>query len=291
MKIVSVATVKGGVGKTVVSAHLAAGLARLGCRTLLMDLDPQAHATTLMGVSVDPQRPCVGDTLLRDAQVSIEDVIVPEVRPKLSVAPASFQMTHHERQLYAWALRLKSVLRSLEPIQNTTDVVVMDCPPYVGGFMEAALHASDLTIAPIPAMAGSLRGLNELHNTWHEMQDGRDGKLACVINLWDTRTRITNARLMYDLENHDTAVLNTKIPRAEIINQAALGQKLVYDKAPSHPIADVFDAFAYEVWDYAAFGLQKEPSQEEAADLEEWTALEQAISLGNFDENLPTVYA
>jgi chromosome partitioning protein len=284
MKIVSVATVKGGVGKTILSVHLAAGLARLGCRTLLLDLDPQGHATSLTGIQVDLNSPCVGDALLRDSRISLADIAVRQVRPNLDVAPATFQMTSHERQLYSWALRLKTVLRALEPLKASTDVVVIDCPPYVGGFMEAALHASDLTIAPLPALAGTLKGLEELHNTWSEMRDGRSGKLVSVVNMWDNRTSVTNACLLQELEALGTPVLRTRIPRAEVVNQAALSHELVYDRAPRHAMVDVFDSLASEVWDLIAYGVEQES---DVRDLDNTSLLEQSDqpdSWGWFEE-------
>lgn len=248
MKIIAIATVKGGVGKTVLSSHLAAGLARAGHHTLLMDLDPQGHATLLVGIEPHPNACCIGDVLIRESQYALSDVVVPNVRPSLDVAPATLKMATQERQLYAWALRLKTVLRALHSLENEPDVVVIDCPPHIGGYTEAALHAADLTLAPIPALAGSLEGFGDLKSTWEEMRDGRSGKLAGVVTMWDARTKVTNATVMESLSHLDIEMLSTRIPKAEVINQAALRHSLVYDHAPTHAIAAVFDQLADEVW-------------------------------------------
>jgi chromosome partitioning protein len=249
MKAIAVATIKGGVGKTILSAHLAAGLARQGYRTLLMDLDPQGHATLLAGIDAHPEAFCVGDVLLRESQLKLQDVIVRNLRPNFDVAPAVIKMAAQERQLYTWALRLKTVLRALESLPSKPDVVVIDCPPHIGGFTEAALHAADLTIAPIPALAGSIHGLADLETTWLEMRDGRAGELAGVINLWDQRTSVTNGVVLDTLKTMSTPIFETRIPKCEIINQAALKQMLVFEHAPHHPVTAVFDALAKEAWE------------------------------------------
>src|SRR5262249_23203291 len=82
MKVIAIATIKGGVGKSVLSAHLAAAMARMERQTLLMDLDPQGHSTLLAGVDVHPDAACVGDTLLRETQATLDEVILRDVRPK-----------------------------------------------------------------------------------------------------------------------------------------------------------------------------------------------------------------
>ncbi|MCB9707727.1 MAG: ParA family protein [Myxococcales bacterium] len=249
MKTIAIATIKGGVGKTIVSAHLAAGLARQGHQTLLLDLDPQGHATLLSGIDAHPEAFCVGDVLLRESQLKLQDVIVRNLHPNLDVAPAVIKMAAQERQLYTWALRLKTVLRALESLPQEPDVVVIDCPPHIGGFTEAALHAADLTIAPIPALAGSIHGLGDLETTWLEMRDGRGGELAGVINLWDQRTSVTNGVVLDMLHKLSTPILQTRIPKCEVINQAALKQMLVFQYAPTHPVTEVFDQLAKETWD------------------------------------------
>ncbi|QQR91390.1 MAG: ParA family protein [Myxococcales bacterium] len=248
MKVIAIATIKGGVGKTILSTHLAAALARNGQKTLLLDLDPQGHATALAGIDAHPEAFCVGDVLLRESRLKLDDILVRELRPNLDVAPAVLKMAAQERQLYAWALRLKTVRRALDSLERKPDVVVIDCPPHIGGFTEAALHASDLTLAPVPALAGSTQGLEDLRSTWAEMRDGRVGHLACVVNLWDQRTSVTNALVSEMLEASEVPVLDTKIPKSEVVNQAALKQSLVFDHAPTHPVAKAFDRLAQETW-------------------------------------------
>lgn len=248
MKIVAVATVKGGVGKTVLSAHLAAGLANAGHRTLLMDLDPQGHATLLCGIEPHPNACCVGDVLLRESRILLSDIVVDGSRSGLQVAPATLKMATQERQLYAWALRLKTVLRALHSLDDEPEVVVIDCPPHIGGYTEAALHAADLTLAPIPALAGSLEGFNDLKTTWEEMRDGRSGEIAGVLTMWDARTTVTNATVIEALQHLDVQRMTTRIPKAEVVNQAALRHQLVFDHAPNHPVALAFEQLAAEVW-------------------------------------------
>jgi len=248
MRVVTVATIKGGVGKTVIASHLAAALAAQGRRTLLVDLDPQGHATLLAGVDADPAAPCVGDALLQGAADRFPEVVIRGVRPGLDVAPAVLRMALQERQLYTWALRLRALVKALDALDPQPAVVVVDTPPHIGAFTEAALHAADLTLAPVPALAGALQGFGDLRAAWTEMQDGRGGQLAAVVSMHDGRTRATNAAVDAAIDGLEARVLNTRIPRAEPINQAALNHALIFDHAPTHPAAGMFAELAGEVW-------------------------------------------
>ena len=254
MRIITLATIKGGVGKTVLSAHLAASLASRGVETLFIDLDPQGHASLLLGIDAEPGAPCIGDVLLPKTGRCLDDVVVRDVRPHLSVAPAILQMALQERQLYAWALRLRAVLKALEQLNEKPDAVVIDTPPHIGAYTEAALHAADLIIAPIPALAGALQGFGDLRAAWAEMQDGRAGNIASVVNMWDGRTKATNAAVIEAIEELGVPVFSARIPRAEVINQAALTHNLVFDHAPSAPVSGMLTEFAAEAWNMATSG-------------------------------------
>jgi chromosome partitioning protein len=257
MRIITLATIKGGVGKTILSAHLAASLAAKEVETLFIDLDPQGHASLLLGIDAEPGAPCIGDVLLPTADRRLTDVVIRDVRPHLSVAPAILQMALQERQLYAWALRLRAVLKALEQLDDTPDAVVIDTPPHIGAYTEAALHAADLTIAPIPALAGALQGFGDLRAAWEEMQDGRSGKIACVVNMWDGRTKATNAAVLEAIDGLAVPVFSTRIPRAEVINQAALTHQLIFDHAPSAPVSGMLTEFAAEAWSVATEGSRR----------------------------------
>ena len=249
MKIVTCGTIKGGVGKTVISAHVAAALADMGRKTLLMDLDPQGHATLLLGVDLDPEARCVGEALMQGASSKLRGTILREIRPNLAVAPGIIRMAMMERQLYAWGLRVRAVQKALETLgDEQPDIVIIDTPPHLGAFTEAALHAADLTIAPIPALAGSLQGFGDLQSAWSELQDGRGGILAAVVNLLDARTTATNSAVCAAMEDMKLRVLKTQVPKAEPINQAALEHSLLFDTLPRHPACEVFRELAQEIW-------------------------------------------
>lgn len=246
MQIITVATIKGGVGKTIIASHLAAALAETGKETLLVDLDPQGHATLLCGVDAAPNALCVGDALLPGKFQLMREIVVRDVRPNLSVAPAVLRMAMLERQLYASALRHRALLNALNFYANDylPDYVVIDTPPHIGAFTEAALHVADLTLAPIPALAGSMQGLADLRCAWSEMQDGKGGSLQPIVNMLDGRTKSTNAAVF---DSIPPEAMRTRIPRAEPINQAALNHQLLFDASPKHPACDVFRALAKEI--------------------------------------------
>ena len=245
MKVLTIAAIKGGVGKSTIAAHVAAALADMDNRTLLLDLDAQAQATVLSGIDMDEGAPCIGDALERRQAGRIGDVILTDVRPNLDVGPASLGMATQERDIYSWGLRLSVVSKVLAKLNY--DVVVIDTPPHIGAYTEAALHAADLTQVPVPAQAGALQGLEDLKLTWEEMQDGKGGKLMAVVNLWDKRTSATNEAMDAALSKLKVPLLKTRIPRVEKINQTAMDNSLIIDTAPSNIGAVAFRELAEEL--------------------------------------------
>jgi chromosome partitioning protein len=177
--------------------------------------------------------------------------IASDVRPNLSVAVATLRMTTVERQLYTWGMRVRALSKALATLNPAPDVVVVDTPPSLGAFTESALHVADLTLAPVPALAGSIQGFGDLREAWVEMQDGKKGMLAAVINLLDSRTTATNAGAEQAIAALDTRILKTRISKAEVVNQAALSSNLVFDSASTHPVAGLFRELAAEAWTLA----------------------------------------
>ncbi len=247
MRIIVISSIKGGVGKTTTAAHIGAALADRGLNTLLVDLDPQGHATLTLGVDAAPEALSIGDALLDDRLMS-SVVVQSPARKNLRVAPAVLRMALIERQLYAHAMRIRFLDRALRALDETPDVVVVDTPPHLGAFTEAALHVAHLTLAPVPALAGSLQGVGDLKDTWTEMQDGKQGRLALIANMYDARTSSTNSVFWPAAKGLDIPFLNTYIPRAEAINQAGLNHSLVFDTAPGHHAVGCLRELASEAW-------------------------------------------
>jgi chromosome partitioning protein len=234
VKSMAFATVKGGVGKTTLAVHTAAALADSGKQVLLIDLDPQAHASLVLCLDAG-DRPSIGDALGPRPKHSLDQVLVAaQRRPTLHVAPACPRMAGMERELMQWGHRLQAIPRSFLSLSQSPDVVVIDTPPSLGAYTEAALAFADLVVAPAPPGAFALQGLAEVETAWRDVRGGTS-QLTVVVNMWDRRTKATNDAIDGALRELAAPVLRTRIPRSEAINQAGLGYELVFDSAPSAP--------------------------------------------------------
>ncbi|RJS25229.1 ParA family protein [Corallococcus sp. H22C18031201] len=246
MPSIAFSTIKGGVGKTTLCAHVAAALADAGHRVLLLDLDPQAHASLVLGLE-SREGPCVADALgARPARRMDEVVVVSPKRPGLFIAPGAPRMATQERELFQWGHRLQAIPRALKTLSWTPDVVLMDTPPSIGAFTEAVLSYADLVVAPVPTGAFALQGLGEIESAWRGIRE-QGGELVAAINLWDRRTTATNDAMDEALKDSTVPVLRTRIPRSESINQAGLGYEVVFDTSPAAPGVQELRALAQEL--------------------------------------------
>jgi len=246
MRSIAFSTIKGGVGKTTLSVHVAASLADRGLKVLLLDLDPQAHASMVLGL--DPgDHPCVADAFGPRPRCSLADVVVTNPkRPSLFVAPACARMGGLERELFGWGYRLQAIPRALATLGWEPDVVIADTPPSVGAYTEAVLASFDLVVAPVPAGAFALQGLGEIQSAWRFARE-QGGDLVVVVNMWDRRTNATNAAMEEAFKDLERPVLKMRIPRAEALNQAGLGFEVVFDTHPTSPVAHALDKLTAEL--------------------------------------------
>ncbi|MBN2496721.1 MAG: ParA family protein [Deltaproteobacteria bacterium] len=247
MRSLAFASIKGGVGKTTLAAHVAAALADAGRRTLLLDLDPQGHASLLAGVDPAHDAFCTADAFGLRPRARLQDVILPTARTQLFVAPATSRMASLERDLFRWGHRLQALPRAMQALAEPFDALVMDTPPQLNAFSEAALAACDLMVVPLPAMAHALQGLGEIRSAWLDVNEGR-GAAVAVVNLWDRRTTATNAAVEEAFAELEMPLARSRVLRAEALNQAGLGFALVFDYAPTSEVATCLRELAEELW-------------------------------------------
>lgn len=232
--MIAFSTIKGGVGKTTLCVHVASALADAGHRVLLMDLDPQAHASMVLGLE-PAEAPCVADAFGPRPRHTLDAVVVASPkRPHLFIARAQPRMAAMERELFQWGHRLQAIPRALKTLSWTPDVIIADTPPNLGAYTEAVLHFADVVVAPVPTGAFALQGLGEIENAWRDTRE-EGGQLVAVVNLWDRRTTATNDAMDAALKESTVPVLRARIPRSEAINQAGLGYEVVFDTSPSAP--------------------------------------------------------
>lgn len=248
MICITVANAKGGVGKSCISTHLAASYAMRGLRTLLIDMDKQGHATQRVGIDAHPEAKCIGDVLTPPYSTPLANVLVQDVRPNLDVAPGLPRMKHLEPMLYADAVRFRRLKAALDGLQAKPDVVLIDTSPNVGPYTENALYAADLVIAPLAPHAGADQGFDDLMAHLESLKEQQNYLLRGAINMLDRRTKATNAALDSLREEMEVARFRTEITRSEAINQAQIGNTLIFDYDPGHTHARLFDELADEAW-------------------------------------------
>ncbi len=162
MRTVSVINQKGGVGKTTTTVNLGAAMAQAGCRTCLVDLDPQAHLSLHLGLRADDNTTTVSDLLL-DPSMDATSALV-QVEPNLHVLPAETDLAAAESDLAAEAdrhTRLRTVFEQLKQF----DVILLDCPPSLGVLTLNALAASSEVLVPLQAHFLALQGVGKLLET------------------------------------------------------------------------------------------------------------------------------
>ena len=175
-KIISIANQKGGVGKTTTAVNLSAALAVLEKKVLLVDCDPQANATSGLGINPDELEKSVYDCIL--GQAKVQDVIVETDTPNLDLLPTRIDLVGAEVELINEKGREQFLARTLEPLRENYDFIIIDCSPSLGLITINALTASDSVIIPIQSEYFALEGLGKLLNTVRIVQTRLNPKLS-----------------------------------------------------------------------------------------------------------------
>ena len=162
-KIVSFANQKGGVGKTTTCINLAAYLAVMEKRVLVIDMDPQGNATSGLGVEKSQETETLYDAI--DGSVDVVEIIKKTVIKNLDIIPATVDLAGAEIELVHMANREKIIKGLLEKVKNNYDYLLIDCPPSLGLLTVNALTASDSVAIPIQCEFFALEGLSQLMNT------------------------------------------------------------------------------------------------------------------------------
>lgn len=246
MNVITVANQKGGVGKTTTAIQLAATLGQQGERVLLMDLDPQGHAS--LGLGVDGRdKPGLVDVFWQ--ALSLTEAIQPEVAENVDLIPANIKLSAAERVLGERPHADRMLQALLPVITDRYEYLIVDCPPALGLLSINALRIADLLLVPVEASLFALDGLERLKETLHMLDD--DGSalppLLVLPNMFDTRTRLAN-RLLATLEAQEDITLSRARIRATVRVREATYQGIPLTQiSPSADIARDYERLAADV--------------------------------------------
>jgi chromosome partitioning protein len=239
-RVVAVANQKGGVGKTTTAVNLGAGLAELGFRVLVIDLDPQGNATTGLGIEARHFENSMYDVIMKD--VALEDCIEPTSLKNLFVAPATIDLAGAEIELVPAFSREYKLRKAIQTVVDDFDYVLIDCPPSLGLITINGLAAAGEVLVPIQCEYYALEGLGQLLRNVQLVQSNLNEKLevsTIVLTMYDARTKLAEQVASEVRAHFGPRVCRVVIPRTVRISEApSFGQPItVFDPTSRGAIA------------------------------------------------------
>jgi chromosome partitioning protein len=229
MRIIAIINQKGGCGKTTTSINLAACLARLGQKTLLVDMDPQGHCGVGLAVPEDQIERTIYDALIEqgDGRVAKLSEVVWQIASDFDLAPANIKLAAFEQVFAGRPGREERLIRALDSVRQTYDWCIIDCPPGVGLLTFNALNSADEVIVPVETGFFSLHGLAKVMETLEMLKErcSKDTLIRVLPTLYDTRTKLAREVLQElrakfrDYLMESVVNFNTKLKEAASFGQ------------------------------------------------------------------------
>lgn len=234
-KIIAVANQKGGVGKTTTTVNLAASLGVLEKKVLLIDADPQANASSGLGIDVDTVE--IGTYQILEHSNVPKDAILECSSPNVHIIPAHIDLVAIEIELVDKENREYMLKEALKDIRNEYDYILIDCAPSLGLLTLNALTAADSILIPIQCEYFALEGLGKLLNTIKSVQKLHNPNLdieGMLLTMYDSRLRLSN-QVVEEVQKHfQDMVFKTVIQRNVKLSEApSFGESIINFDATS----------------------------------------------------------
>jgi chromosome partitioning protein len=212
---------KGGTGKTTTAVNLAAGLARLDHKVLLIDLDPQAHATYGLGVDLDESELPTISEVLGEENLPLADILLDTAEENLKLAPSDIRLARTARLMDSRTFR-ESVLKKVIAKVEGFDYIIIDCQPTLDVLSINALVSADKILIPTQLAGHALKGLSDLLSTLESIKNGDPYDWRILLTMVTGHGEDRQAQAVRILDPIKDRILETRIPRTEAIERSQM---------------------------------------------------------------------